>query len=503
MSIFTRRDLGNLLSDVAEGSGKVEKTDEFKPLKPLVDTSKKVIRYRRGQKPSWLKDEQAGSADARGGATAASGGPPRRASRFDASRRPPVAAAQVVADSSDSDDDGAARRRVAAAVIVDSSDSDEDGAGGGRRVAAAAAKAVPDSSDDEVVVANADLDDDAIAARRARLRARAAQSSSEEEEDSDDDGVVVVKPAAPHSRAGDAAAAAAPSGKAAAPGSDSDGSSSEYETDSSDDSDDGLGPVLLKPVFRRKEDRVTAKEAERRQAEEAEKERQRLAKLEERKAETMELVASEIKKEEDLLLAGEEEDDANKPDDTDDPATQDEEYEKWAVRELTRIKRDRDEREEKLRELAETERRRKLTPEELAAEDKLLEAQGLKVFRKEKRKLGFMQKYYHKGVFFMDEDSLKDANDVRNKTYDAPTGEDVYAKKDIDGLARVKQVKKFGLMGRTKWTHLSNEDTTSFDSPWMAKDNIRKQMSSRMAGVHGDLNSAGKLRRGTKRQRRS
>ena len=164
---------------------------------------------------------------------------------------------------------------------------------------------------------------------------------------------------------------------------------------------------------------------------------------------------------------------------------------------------DRDEREEKLRELAETERRRKLTPEELAAEDKLLEAQGLKVFRKEKRKLGFMQKYYHKGVFFMDEDSLKDANDVRNKTYDAPTGEDVYAKKDIDGLARVKQVKKFGLMGRTKWTHLSNEDTTSFDSPWMAKDNIRKQMSSRMAGVHGDLNSAGKLRRGTKRQRRS
>ena len=90
----------------------------------------------------------------------------------------------------------------------------------------------------------------------------------------------------------------AASGKAAAPGSDSDGSSSEYETDSSDDSDDGLGPVLLKPVFRRKEDRVTAKEAERRQAEEAEKERQRLAKLEERKAETMELVASEIKKEE-------------------------------------------------------------------------------------------------------------------------------------------------------------------------------------------------------------
>jgi len=41
----------------------------------------------------------------------------------------------------------------------------------------------------------------------------------------------------------------------------------------------------------------------------------------------------------------------------------------------------------------ETERRRKLTPAERAAEDKELEKQGLKVFKKDKRKLKFMQKY--------------------------------------------------------------------------------------------------------------
>ena len=32
----------------------------------------------------------------------------------------------------------------------------------------------------------------------------------------------------------------------------------------------------------------------------------------------------------------------------------------------------------------------------------------------------------------------------------------------------VIQVKNFGRSGRTKYTHLVDQDTTAFDSPWMA-----------------------------------
>ena len=48
--------------------------------------------------------------------------------------------------------------------------------------------------------------------------------------------------------------------------------------------------------------------------------------------------------------------------------------------------------------------------------------QGLKVFHKDKAKWSFLQKYYHKGVFYMDEDSIKDKQDARLKAYDEATG---------------------------------------------------------------------------------
>jgi microfibrillar-associated protein 1 len=46
------------------------------------------------------------------------------------------------------------------------------------------------------------------------------------------------------------------------------------------------------------------------------------------------------------------------------------------------------------------------TPQERMREDRELEAKGLKVFSKEKKEWKFMQKYYHKGVFYMDEDTI-------------------------------------------------------------------------------------------------
>ena len=43
------------------------------------------------------------------------------------------------------------------------------------------------------------------------------------------------------------------------------------------------------------------------------------------------------------------------------------------------------------------------------------------------------------------------------------------------------QVKNFGRRGRTKWTHLVAEDTTSFESPWAQNDAIRAKVSAHSA----------------------
>lgn len=82
----------------------------------------------------------------------------------------------------------------------------------------------------------------------------------------------------------------------------------------------------------------------------------------------------------------------------------------------------------------------------------------LKDQEEEKPKWNFMQKYYHKGVFYLDSTSVKDNADVRKKDYAAePTLED---KIDKERLPAVLQVKNFGKRSRTKYTHLVDQDTT-------------------------------------------
>lgn len=68
-----------------------------------------------------------------------------------------------------------------------------------------------------------------------------------------------------------------------------------------------------------------------------------------------------------------------------------------------------------------------------------------------------MQKYYHKGAFYQDD------SEVFQRDYSAPTVDEVRNK---DVLPKIMQVKNFGLAGRTKYTHLVDQDTSSRDSPW-------------------------------------
>ena len=70
--------------------------------------------------------------------------------------------------------------------------------------------------------------------------------------------------------------------------------------------------------------------------------------------------------------------------------------------------------------------------------------------KEEKPKWNFLQKYYHPGDFYQDKD-----DEELHPDNSAPTLGD----KSI--LPKVMQVKNFGRSGRTKWTHLVDEDTTS------------------------------------------
>ena len=78
-----------------------------------------------------------------------------------------------------------------------------------------------------------------------------------------------------------------------------------------------------------------------------------------------------------------------------------------------------------------------------------------------KGKYKFLQKYYHRGAFYLDKD-----DGVFKRDFSGATLEDHF---DKTVLPKVMQVKNFGRSGRTKYTHLVDQDTTQFDSPWISE----------------------------------
>ncbi|XP_015124126.1 microfibrillar-associated protein 1 [Diachasma alloeum] len=237
-------------------------------------------------------------------------------------------------------------------------------------------------------------------------------------------------------------------------GSSSD-ESSEYEEYT--DSEEETGP-RLKPVFVRKKDRITVMEKEKEaiKQKQAEAESKRMA--EERKRQTLRMVEEAIRK-----------DTTNtKSVDTiegqlNDVCTDDEndevEYEAWKLRELKRIKRDREEREAIEKERMETERLRNLTEEERRQEARV--NPKIVTNKAAKGKYKFLQKFYHRGAFYLDKDET-----VFKRDFSGATLEDHF---DKTVLPKVMQVKNFGRSGRTKYTHLVDQDTTQFDSPWISE----------------------------------
>ncbi|KZP00965.1 hypothetical protein CALVIDRAFT_533287 [Calocera viscosa TUFC12733] len=201
---------------------------------------------------------------------------------------------------------------------------------------------------------------------------------------------------------------------------------------------------MFRPVFVPKRGRETIQELEQESQNSEEAMLKREKEEEERKKLSKALVAESIKRE---LAEKEAPELVPDVDDTDgvDPEG---EFEAWRLRELSRIKRDKEEQLEREREREEVERRRALPEEQRLRED----LEHAKKLREEKPKgqQKFLQKYWHKGAFHQDSEVLT------RHDYTEATESTI----DISVLPKVMQVKNFGKRSQTKYTHLLDQDTT-------------------------------------------
>ena len=94
----------------------------------------------------------------------------------------------------------------------------------------------------------------------------------------------------------------------------------------------------------------------------------------------------------------------------------------------------------------------------------------------------------------MDDDSLKADGDVRKNNFNEPTLEDKF---DKEKLPTVLQVKNFGKRGRTKYTHLADQDTTKYNERLQQDEKLRKSYLDKRSGV-GSLDNAGRLHKKSK-----
>ncbi|KAI1787817.1 splicing factor, Prp19-binding domain-containing protein [Ganoderma leucocontextum] len=202
--------------------------------------------------------------------------------------------------------------------------------------------------------------------------------------------------------------------------------------------------LQFRPVFVPKRSRATVAEREVLAQDSEEAQKRKEAELEERKKASHDLVAESIRRE---LLEKEKEETTPDIDDTDglDPTG---EFEAWRLRELARIMRDKEAELAREKEREEVERRRALPEEQRLREDMERAEQSRK--EKPKGQQKFLQKYWHKGAFHQDADILK-RHDFTESTESTV---------DVSMLPSVMQVKNFGKRGRTKYTHLLDQDTT-------------------------------------------
>ncbi|THH11381.1 hypothetical protein EW145_g695 [Phellinidium pouzarii] len=218
--------------------------------------------------------------------------------------------------------------------------------------------------------------------------------------------------------------------------------SSDSESDSEEEEPQ---KPMFRPVFVPKRGRVTVQERDKELQDTEEALQRKLLEEEERRKQSHDMIAESIRRE---LAEKEKEKETPDIDDIDDLDPEGE-FEAWRLRELSRIKRDKEAEAARDLEREEVERRRALPQAQRLQED-LAHAKSTRD-SKPKGQQQFLQKYWHKGAFHQDADVLK-RHDFTEKTESTM---------DVSLLPKVMQVRNFGKRSRTKYTHLVDQDTTA------------------------------------------
>ncbi|KAK8811570.1 hypothetical protein WA158_003304 [Blastocystis sp. Blastoise] len=242
----------------------------------------------------------------------------------------------------------------------------------------------------------------------------------------------------------------------------------EYDTESESEEDEEEKKII-RPLFKLKVQRNTIKTEEQIKKEQEEEEKKKKEAIERRKLESQKVIIQYNLDQDESTKEKEDQEIIKNSNIDEDKESEDEiEFSKWREREIIRLRRERNKEIERQLEEKEKDRRQKLTDSELYREN-LLSNENI-YNRKKGHLFTFKQKYYHKGAFYVDEDSIKNKEDVRLRDYQQPTeSENVHE----DGFLDIQKVKDFGKRSRSKWTNISNEDTTN-DGDWLtqARNNL-------------------------------
>ncbi|KAJ5279540.1 hypothetical protein N7478_004912 [Penicillium angulare] len=295
------------------------------------------------------------------------------------------------------------------------------------------------------------------------------EDDDEEEEDDDDAAVSAPEPKAALPIQARPAGVTAPTKTQTAVAGESEEEDDSSEEESSSE-DEAPRRMLIRPTFIKKDKR---NQATKDQAQAASVPTESTEEIEARRAAQRQEKADQLVRdqlEKDAIArssankAWDDDDDLAEADDEaaiddKDGVDPDSEYAAWKLRELKRVKREREAIEEAEKEREEIERRRNLTQEDRDREDAEFIAQQKEDREATRGQGGFMQRYFHKGAFFRG-DLEKEGLDERN----------VMGRKFVDDVARdtlpqymqIRDMTKLGKKGRTRYRDLRSEDTGRF-----------------------------------------